>query len=179
MGAGTVPHLSVFAIAPLPLLVHLGSRLDDGFRTAIYQFHRPQQTWRWQQGDTCEFAVERGGELADEMVLVVNVSGTVDPRELPDDIRGLSRLTLRLARGAPGPSTISSLLSLQAFESAARAMLAELEVGGRVVRRLHVVGAMPVSAAITLGHIRSAGVHPGFAVYMRVTNGYTRAMEII
>jgi hypothetical protein len=60
----SVPHLSVFALARLPLLVYLGSRLDDTIATDIYQRHRTGETWTWPSyGEPAEF-VHRMGQVA-------------------------------------------------------------------------------------------------------------------
>ncbi|HEY0695191.1 MAG TPA: SAVED domain-containing protein, partial [Kribbella sp.] len=42
-----VRHLSVFAFARLPLLIYLGTKLDDTYPVAIYQRHRSTGTWDW------------------------------------------------------------------------------------------------------------------------------------
>ena len=42
-----IGHVSVFAFARLPLLVYLGSKLDDSFSTDIYQRSRRTQSWDW------------------------------------------------------------------------------------------------------------------------------------
>ncbi|WP_322973904.1 SAVED domain-containing protein [Actinacidiphila oryziradicis] len=43
-----VRHLSVFGFARLPLLVYLGSRLDDTVPTEIHQRQRHDESWCWQ-----------------------------------------------------------------------------------------------------------------------------------
>jgi len=46
------PHVSVFALAPQPLLVLLGTLLSDKFRVAAYQRHRePEPGWAWPELD--------------------------------------------------------------------------------------------------------------------------------
>jgi len=42
-----VDHLSVFAIASIPVLIHFGSRLSDKVPTALYQRHRGSESWTW------------------------------------------------------------------------------------------------------------------------------------
>lgn len=45
---GEVRHLSVFALAPQPLLIELGCLLGDIVPTTVHQRHREPPTWRWQ-----------------------------------------------------------------------------------------------------------------------------------
>ena len=76
-----VRHVSVFGFARLPLLVYLGSRLGDTFPVALFQRHRADETWIWKDAATAAFAVSRPDVLAEEAVLVLNVSGSVDPAQ--------------------------------------------------------------------------------------------------
>jgi hypothetical protein len=55
-----VHHLSVFAFARLPLLVYLGSCLDDTIATDIYQRHRLNEAWTLWVPETRCAGVELG-----------------------------------------------------------------------------------------------------------------------
>jgi hypothetical protein len=44
---GSIDHLSVFAIAPQPLLILLGTLLNDIASADVYQTHREPQSWSW------------------------------------------------------------------------------------------------------------------------------------
>src|SRR5690606_29035240 len=43
----SVQHYSVFALAPQPLLIMLGTLLNDIYPANIYQLHREPATWNW------------------------------------------------------------------------------------------------------------------------------------
>lgn len=59
VASGDVEHISVFGIAPIPLLVFLGWHLDDKTPARIFQKHRDQFVgWSWaDQGAPVEFEV--------------------------------------------------------------------------------------------------------------------------
>ena len=42
-----IKHLSVFALAPIPLLIELGRLLSDITPTEVYQLHREPTGWQW------------------------------------------------------------------------------------------------------------------------------------
>ena len=177
---GRSKHVSVFAFARLPLLVHLGSRLDDAYSVSIYQRHRSTQGWDWPDGaaDT-EFRHDApSGADADEAVLLVNASGTVQLGELPAELRGLPVYVIAPDGVTPHPDTVASPASLVSFEKAARAVLADIEATRMHVRRLHVVAAAPLSAAVVLGRVRDPHVHPAYVVYDRADSGYQPALEM-
>src|SRR5208283_6184403 len=44
-------HLSIFALAPMPLMIMFGSLITDKVPAQVYQLHRePFQTWHWLDG---------------------------------------------------------------------------------------------------------------------------------
>lgn len=42
-----ITHLSIFALAPIPLLIELGRSLGDIVPAEVYQLHREPAGWRW------------------------------------------------------------------------------------------------------------------------------------
>lgn len=173
-----VRHVSVFGFARLPLLVYLGSKLGDTFPVALFQRHRADETWLWRDGHTAAFVVDRPEPLAEDAVLILNVSGTVDPAQLPDALAGLPVFTLRPDGGEIGVDVLASRSSLTAFEREVRALFASFEAPAKTVRRLHVFGAIPLSAAIALGRAHHPGVHPRLVVYARAGDSYEPVLEI-
>lgn len=183
---GTLQHVSVFAFARLPLLVYLGSRLDDTYGVEIYQRHRSMDTWAWPKTDaqTPRFEVmsERANNAlaSSPAVLILNVSGTVHPDELPEDLRGLNRHVLAPAGSIQaGVDVINSPKAVASFQHAVRSLLSDLEVYDKKMPVLHVVGALPNAAAVALGQARDPHVHPTFAIYWRTDDGaYEHALDL-
>lgn len=177
-----VPHLSVFGFARLPLLMHLGSRLDDTLATDVYQRHRSGETWTWPaEGPTTKFAHRsdhEGTSSAEEGVLIVNASGTIHTHELPAELHALPRFVIEPTNGSPHVDSIATRESLADFEQVLRQLLAELEVTRKTIRRVHVLAAAPVSAAITLGRSIGWGIHPTIAIYDRDGDTYRLALEV-
>ena len=176
-----IAHLSVFAFARIPLLVYLGSRLDDTIPTEIYQRHRAGETWEWPQtAEASDFLVQSPTSLAgaSEAVLVLNVSGTIQPQELPANLLDLPTFLFQPDGELPQPDVMASRKTLQAFETKARSLLSGMEAAGKSVRRLHVFPALSLSAAIVLGRVVDPHVHPTLVMYDRTTSGYQPALEI-
>lgn len=179
---GRTKHVSVFAFARLPLLVHLGSRLDDAYGVSIYQRHRSTQGWDWPDGASDTVFGHRApagdDDKADEAVLLVNASGTVQLNELPDALRALPVYVVAPDGVTPHTDTVASPASLVSFETAVRAVLADVEATRKQVRRLHLVAAAPLSAAVVLGRVRDPHVHPAYVLYDRADSGYQPVLEI-
>lgn len=179
--AGDIQHMSVFAIARLPLLVYLGTKLDDGVQTEVYQRQRSTQNWVWADedpGTTFDLIHARDGDNLDDAVLITNLSGTTPLNELPAELD-----TAAVFQMDPQPGPAEDLFAhpavLARFEATVRQFFTELERTHKHLKRIRLVGAMPVSPAVTLGQVlKSAGLRPTVVTYDRTNNGYAQALEI-
>lgn len=178
---GRALHVSVFAIARIPLLVQLGARLDDAYGVDVFQRHRSTEKWDWPQDATdggFQTSTPHDTDGHDDAVLLVNLSGTVQPDELPEDLCGLPRFVISPTAATPHPDIMGTAATLSAFEWTIRGVLAGIEQGHKQLRRLHVLGAIPVSAAVVLGRVRDPHVHPAYVLYDRGADGYTAVLEV-
>lgn len=118
-----IKHISIFAIARLPLLIYLGWRIDDGIPADVYQRHRMTNDWRWphERNDT-HFTTEvtsEGGGADEDGVLITNISGTTRASELPDALHNAVTWTISPS-GHSHEDAIGSSANLRAFEEAVR-----------------------------------------------------------
>lgn len=183
---GDVEHISIFPFAPIPLLVYLGSQLDDKTTTKIFQKHRGQYAyagWSWaDQNDAVEFTtgVVAADKSAAEVVLACGISSPVDPANLPAELRDLPRHILRPEGRTPSPLLVSSEQTLTNFASAWRTLLAEVEAAHPRAKRWHLVASVPVSIAVELGRAFMRGSQPPVTVYERgdAEAGYVAALNV-
>src|SRR5205085_10583428 len=88
-----ISRLAVFAFARIPLLVHLGAQLDDKVQTLIFQRQRvdDENAWRWPVDPPSPpaFGFEnlQSGDDPSRVALMLNISGTIQLRELPHAIQ--------------------------------------------------------------------------------------------
>lgn len=62
---------------------------------------------------------------------------------------------------------------------AVRSLLSDLEASANGLRRLHVLAALPMSAAVALGRAHDSHIHPSLAIYSRGAAGeYAIALEV-
>jgi hypothetical protein len=178
----SVQHVSVFGFARLPLLVYLGSVLDDTVPTDIYQRHRHEQSWVWpaESGPVTEFAAHpvQAGADGDEAVVVVNISGIIAPSEVPRELSALRRYEVSPVGTHAGPDVLRCQASLRQLEETLRTLLARLEREAKSLRRLHVLPAVPLSAAIALGRAHHPQVHPQLVIYERLAGSYVPTLEV-
>ena len=116
-----------------------------------------------------------------EAVLVVNASGTVDQAAMPAGLVELPRIVLAPAgRVTPGQSTFENAATLKSFMAALHRLFERLELPhSRAVQRLHVLAAVPVSAAVQIG--KSLPVNnaaPRLVLYHLDEGSYVHAFDI-
>ena len=148
---GEISHLSVFAFGLLPLLVALGSLLDDTVPCDIYERHRSSESWMWnRKAEVISFGHQIPANITTETaVLIINASGSINPSELPSELAGLPVLVIEPSNGdVPGPTTFESSATLASFTSRgprtvgdvgtpeARSALTCLRSGSGIRRRL-------------------------------------------
>lgn len=176
-----ISHVSVFAFARLPLLVYLGSKLDDSFSTDIFQRSRRTQSWDWPvTTNDLDFVVETPEPArVDVLNVVVNVSGSIHPYELPEALQGLPTYTIRLAGDTPPhANVIESRATLDHFRSACYDVFAAIELHHKQARDIHLFAAIPLSAAVTIGQAINSQVLECVTVYHRAGSRYLPSLRI-
>jgi hypothetical protein len=179
-----VRHLSVFAIARVPLLVTLGTFLDDTVPTVIYPKRRDAgEGWGWTPGAPdveFEHSRLRAGTDGHRVAVLFSLSGTVDQARLPEGIdEATSVYEIRPVGVTPHPELIRTPESLDRFGRCWRGLLAELERAHPGLGVVDVFAAVPVTAAVTIGRGLMRAVHPRLRLYDRdLSNGsYQFALE--
>jgi hypothetical protein len=177
-----VRHLSVFAIARIPLLVYLGYVLDDKIPTDLYQKHRGEgEGWVWpEDGPTVQFQIvqHREGQPGEDVALMLPLSGAFPVEHLPARTESMAVFEIRPVGIDPNPSLFRSRATLDAFSRTYQDLLAQLERTNKDVKVIHLFPAVPITAAIVCGRHLMKGVHPALTVYDRIGGVFTQALTV-
>jgi hypothetical protein len=178
-------HISLFALAPIPLLVLLGHCLSNKVAVDFYQRHRTgAEPWKWKtDGTTARYKLHkrRDGRDPKAIALVLSLSGTIDDRLLPSSID--NRLTvyeITLDSDIPNPEFLRQRDDLEGFRVVYRRFLAELMRDHSAVQELPVFPAVPAPIAVTCGHDLLPKVHPVLVVYDydKASGGFINRLRI-
>lgn len=181
---GHVRHISVFGFTRIPLLVMLGDLLDDKFPTDLYEHHRDDLRWTWAEDEEpvsflCERVSGDADANANAVTLACSISGFVPLDRLPGELSASALYEIRPADAEPVTDLIRVPETLAAFSATYRAFLAHIEKEHPKATALHVLGALPLTAAIELGRRRTRDVHPPLRVWDRNSEGeYAFAVEV-
>lgn len=158
-GKRRVRNLSVFALAPIPLLVYFGHALGDIERVDLYQRHRGTQDWRWGadeqpsaefystlRPDDAELAAARDDA---PVAVVLSVSGRVARSKVTAALE--EPLVYEIRAAAPGYDFLRSRARLEVFGYELRRLLAHLRDAHGHERTVHLFAAAPAPVCVEFG----------------------------
>jgi hypothetical protein len=162
---GDISHLSVFGLAPIPLLVQLGALLGDITPLNVYQLHREPAGWKWaRDGKAAVFRLARPTEIHDVVAISLGVSATVVPNRI-EQILGKKVSIWSLSTEPAHNDVIRDPGDLQQFRQRMRSLLDEIKATHQTANEIHVFAAVPVSIAVELGRIRMPKADMPFLMY--------------
>lgn len=175
--------ISLFALAPIPLLIHLGALIGDIQPVHLYQKHRLAQDWRWPDaqcsGDEFVVSLPDGDHrTAAEPVLVVEVSLPIPDTTIINTV-GTSVTPYHLKAAAPSLDFLRSRKQVELFGLELRRLLSTIRQRHPVGQPLHVLAAVPAPIAVELGrHLRPHVPRARLYEYRKATREYWPALDI-
>lgn len=159
-----IGHISMFAIAPQPLLIELGVLLGEMTDVDVFQLHREPRGWTWPaDADPQGFIVQEPTQRDGAPALVLAVSA---PIAMDRITRVLGDAVTPYIVTVPNPhnDVLSSLAMLREFRRCMRQLLPQIRaVHG--VTPVHVFPALPVALAVELGRVRMPKADPPWLIY--------------
>lgn len=149
-----IRHLSVFALAPQPLLIELGRLLCDIVPATIHQRHREPASWRWAR-DSAPISysvVEPPSNRTGAVALKLAVSATVNDDRL-EAILGPDTAIWSLTADAPGNDVVRSPDDQAEYRRRLRGVFDRIKARHGEEAQVHVFPALPASLAVETGRI--------------------------
>ena len=178
--AGEIIHLSIFAIAPQPLLILLGYLLSDLIPAEVYQLHREPPTWQWisdcDEGFT--YLVEKPDAITGPPALVLGTTDRVDDSRVfavvPD--ASIWRVTVE----HPHNDVLKSRIQLQQFRKLIRPLVDEIKSKHGVTELLNVFPATSVAIAVEFGKCLQPKITPPITIYDNISapDGFVPTISI-
>ena len=180
-----INHISLFALAPIPLLVYLGYLIGDITTVDLYQRHRRSKDWNWEENSEDsgkEFYRIIEPDIHKEhyqTAILISVSGMVD-RERATDVVGKECNIYEIVAITPGLDFLSSRLKLKEFCREYRQLLCGIRSHNGHIKELHLFCAAPSPIAIECGRSVLSKSDPPIKIYdlIKDTNGFVYALTI-
>ncbi|MBT9395054.1 SAVED domain-containing protein [Hymenobacter sp. NST-14] len=165
-----INHLSIFAIAPIPILIYFGQQLSNITAADVYQRHRNPPTWEWQEFDNEGFDYRTivPEEAESECVVAINISlsGPIHDSEITVAL-GKQTPTYLLTIAEPSVYYLKSQEQLELFTQEWRALLTKIRATHGEKCEVHVFPAVPNSVAVEMGRALLPKVDPPMHIYNR------------
>ena len=162
-------HISLFALAPIPLLAYLGSQLSSKIPTDLYQRHRDKENWTWKtSGEPTAYTVKvlRHGSDQSKVALLLSLSGSIPPEKLPAEIGAdFTLYEVTVATGLPNPGFLRLRQDLVGFQQVYQEALAAIVKEHGLVDEIHLFPAVPAPVAVACGREPLPKVHPALIIY--------------
>lgn len=175
-----VEHLSVFAIAPQPLLVVLGTLLGDIVPADVYQRHREPQTWSWPASSApLAFEVQELGVVTGPPALVLSLNATVT-RDRIEAVLGPDVSIWNVSVARPNNDLVKSREHASQFRTLLRELFDRIKAVYGQTTQLHVFPAAPVSLAVEFGRARMPKSDMPWCIYDQNNKrgGFVKALNI-
>jgi hypothetical protein len=177
---GEVRHLSVFSLAPQPLLICLGALLGDIIPCDSYQLHREPQTWRWSSQESAPtLIVKEPSSRTGRPVLALSLSATIDHTRIAR-VLGTESSIWTITVQSPHNDLIKTREQLSQFRIALRRVFDQIKLAHGQQEMLHIFTAAPVSACIEFGRVRMPKADMPWKIYDQVNElgGFVEALTI-
>lgn len=152
VGKEEIDCFSVFALAPQPLLVKLGTMLSDLHKVKVYQKHREPDTWKWQAiTKPNPMKIMRPEDTSKTPVLIFSLSANAISARVRKRF-GVEASIWEVTAEKPDNDMLRSADQLAEFRTLAREVLAEINASSQA-DSIKVFMAMPAACAIELGRV--------------------------
>lgn len=176
---GEINRLSVFGLAPIPLLVELGRLISDISDAEIRQLLREPKGWAW-DGSPGRLVLneQRSDKKAASVALKLEISGRIEDDRVSRALGGNVAIWSLAAEGAHN-DILRSPDDLRLWRQRLRAMFEDIK-DAHGNSQLHVFPAVPVSAALEMGRVWMPKAHLSMRIYdqNRALGGFVPALDV-
>ncbi|MFH5804457.1 SAVED domain-containing protein [Alienimonas sp. DA493] len=163
-----VRHLSIFGLAPMPLLIELGRLLSDLPAADVHQLHREPPGWYWNPPPS-DFSYQVVAPApttvaAKSVALVIALSAPINRERVAKAVGG-DAAVWTITHDDPRMDFLRSREQLSQFRDTLRSVYDRIKTVYGEDAALSVFPAAPVSAAIEIGRVWMPKAHLPFRVF--------------
>ncbi|WP_171175733.1 SAVED domain-containing protein [Ruegeria sp. HKCCA4633] len=176
---GDIRHLSVFGLAPIPLLMELGRLISDISDTDVYEKHREPDQWAWpEDGEEVSFITQRGTEGPKRVALKLSITSQISDDRITGAV-GTDVSIWEIKSTPQKHGVIRHKEDLSRFRTIVRSTLDEIKNVHGMDVELMVFPAMPVSCSVEFGRVWQPKAHPDIHIYDQTKDqGFLQRMTL-
>lgn len=181
---GNINHVSVFGLAPQPLLMYLGRSIGDKIACQIFEPRRTEdqdKSWAWDEenGESISFKtfiIQKGSSK--DVILLIALSDYLESDKY-SSLELESPYIYQISIENPVQGFLKRKSDSASFKLSARYILNKIQKEVGKDCRIHVVPAMPASLAIEFGKLLQPTKDPEVVVYEYIYGNLTRVLKLI
>lgn len=179
---GKIQHLSIFAFAPIPLLIKLGTLINDIFTAEIHQPIREPKSWNLTEHDDGEFeyniirpTIKGKGPVA----INFSLSATISQKRI-EKVLGEKCNVYTISIDEPFNDFLRTKKQLRVFSEVVRKLLDEIKLEYGEDETLNIFPAMPIATALEFGRIWMPKADMPLKIYdqNKLEGGFIEVVEI-
>lgn len=176
--SGDIRHLSIFGLAPIPLLMELGRLVSDISDVDVYERHREPAQWKWpEDGPEVSFSRTQGRLGSKKVALKLSVTSHIADDRVKEVI-GNDVAIWDISSDLQAHGVIRHKSDLSRYRSIVRTTLDEIKNAHGMDVAIAVFPAVPVSCAIEFGRVWQPKAHPGIEIYDQIRgHGFTHRLS--
>jgi hypothetical protein len=162
-----VDHISVFALAPMPLLIFLGNCLSNKIQVDLYQRHRDTEDWKWKtisQKNRFIFEQIQSGNDKEKVALMLSLSGKIEIADLPNEIDDTFSI-YEIALENCSPMFLQHRDTLNEFKAIYQTALRTIKANQGNIKSISLFPAVPAPVAVLCGKELLPKIDPELWVY--------------
>lgn len=162
-------NISVFALAPIPLLMKLGEKLSDISNISVFQCHRKEDKWSWdrENRDVVEFIVsEPKSKNQKRVALNISLSADIVSSRIENVVGDMSTYKITIAN--PNRGFVTNKTIIDDYIASFRNCLEKIKKDNPDVKEVLVFPAMPNSLALRTGMDYMPKCDPKLIIYDQV-----------
>lgn len=172
-------HISLFAVAPQPLLFKLGTLLNRNYNVSVRQTQGDMASWRWQKEDqTISLQLHESGSVySDKAAISIEITARLSDEEIQSTFEG--HRIFRIIANDCSPFAIKSEADLSAVKQEYRNALNKIRLESSANVQVSLLPLAPASVSIEAGRQLMKG-DPVITVYDRnyLTKEWVPALSV-
>ena len=175
-----VMHISLFALAPMPLLIKLGTLINDIANITIHQPVRSPKGWKLaEDGELANYTVSSSSEKKGVVALNLSLSASIDNDRIHKTL-GPDCEIYHVTIPTPFNDFLKNKDQLSEFSRIIRLLFDQIKLKYGAASVLHVFPAMPVATAIEFGRVWMPKADMPLCIYdqQNAHGGFVKALEI-
>lgn len=176
-----VTHISLFAFAPMPLLIKLGTLLNDIHNVEIHQPVRNPKTWNLSDDDAkIEYQTIEPKEHFETVALNISLSADIDNVRI-QNVLGANCSIYILTIANPYNDFLQTKEQLKEFSKVIKILFNLIKLKYNNKTTLNIFPAMPIATAIELGRSWMPKVDMPLAIFdeNKLNDGFFKTIEIL